>query len=369
MSVKCQVVMDAMEKLAPKQLAESWDNIGLLIGSPSQNVTKILITLDITQAVVDQALQDGVDMIIAHHPILFKPLKRIRTDTPHGKIIMSLLQGNIAVYAAHTNLDSAVGGVNDILATALHMNHTEPLEGSYNEKLYKLTVFVPQTHIEVVRSAITKVGAGHIGNYSHCTFTSQGTGSFLPMDDAKPFIGQPGILEYVEEMRLETVVPDALRRQVVKAMLKAHPYEEVAYDIIELMNVGPTRGLGRVGKLATPISFSDFIGQVKLALGLDYVTVIGPLDKVIKKVAVCGGSGASLIHKAVFAGADVLVTGDVKYHEAQDALAAGIAIIDAGHFATEQPVIRYVAEYLGRYDKWAIDIQVDTVNRDVFSVR
>ena len=371
MSVKCQVIIDAMERLAPKYLAENWDNVGLLVGSPTQQVTKLLITLDVTQAVVDQAVHDGIDMIVTHHPILFKAVQHIRTDLPQGKILASLLKENIAVYAAHTNLDIANGGVNDILASKLNLQDIQPLTISYTEKMYKLVVFVPNTHMEVLRKAISEAGAGHVGNYSHCSFVANGIGSFLPLNGAQPFIGKKGVVEYVEEARLETIIPEKISRRVLKAMLKVHPYEEVAYDLYELINSPRSAGIGRVGKLMAPMLLRDFIPQVKMALGIEYVSVAGPGDKIVKKVAVCGGSGAGFIHKAAFAGADVLLTGDVKYHEAQDALAAGIAVIDGGHFATEQPVVPFLAEYLticGAKDKWDVNISVDTVNKDVFSV-
>ncbi len=371
MSVKCQVVIDAIERLAPRNLAESWDNVGLLLGSPAQKITKVLVTLDVTQAVVNQAVQDGIDLIVTHHPVIFTPVKNIRTDFPQGQILASLLKANIAVYAAHTNLDSATGGVNDILSAKLNLQDVKPLAVSHTEKLYKLIVFVPKTHLEVVRRTLSDFGAGHIGHYSHCTFGAVGTGTFMPLEGAQPFIGNAHTLEYVEEVRLETIVTEKNSRRVIKEMLKVHPYEEVAYDLISLENPGHAFGLGRVGKLSSPMLLSQFISCVKSALGIKYVNVAGVQDQVIKKVAVCGGSGASFVRKAAFAGADVLVTGDVKYHEAQDALAAGIAIIDAGHFATEQPVIPYVAEYLAtcaNKDKWSVEIIIDTVNQDALSI-
>jgi len=371
MSVKCQVIIDVMERFAPKDLAESWDNVGLLVGSPAQQITKLLITLDVTQAVVDQAVQDGINMIVTHHPILFKAVTNIRTDLPQGQIIASLLKANIAVYAAHTNLDMANGGVNDVLASKLNLQDVQPLTRSYTEKLCKLVVFVPDTHMEVVRKAIVEAGAGHVGNYSHCTFVSNGIGSFLPLDGTQPFIGRSGVVEYVDEARLETIVPEKISRRVVKAMLKAHPYEEVAYDFYQLSNSTHSLGFGRIGKLMAPMPLAAFLPQVKGALGIQSISVAGPQDKIVKKVAVCGGSGAEFIHKAVFAGADVFITGDVKYHQAQDALAAGLVVVDAGHFATEQPVVAALAEYLtfcGTKDKWAVDISVDKVNKDVFRV-
>jgi dinuclear metal center YbgI/SA1388 family protein len=321
--------------------------------------------------VVSAAVQSNTNMIIAHHPLIFKGITNIRTDMHHGQLLARLLKADIAVYAAHTNLDIAANGVNDVLVERLQLRQAQPLSVSYTEKLVKLVVFVPQTHVEQVRRAIIQAGAGHIGNYSNCTFQSDGMGTFLPLTGANPFIGEQGKLEVVPEFRLETIMPEKISRRVIKSMCKAHPYEEVAYDIYPLHNVGPVAGLGRIGKLAQAVSFADFIFQVKAALGIGQVSAVGSTTKMISKVAVCGGSGAGLIGKAVFAGADVLVTGDVKYHDAQDALAAGIAIIDAGHFSTEQPVIAHVAEYLkqcSEQEKWAVEIDSDNMSTDVFRV-
>lgn len=371
MSVKCQVIMDAMDRLAPRYLAESWDNVGLLLGSPAQKVNKVLVTLDVTQKVADQAVRDGIDLIVTHHPVIFTPVKQIRADLPQGQLLTTLIKGNIAVYAAHTNLDSATGGVNDILAAKFKLQDAKPLAVSYAEKLYKLIVFTPKTHVEAVRQAMSEAGAGHIGNYSHCSFAAAGTGTFMPLEHSNPFIGQKNTLEYVEEVRLETIVTEKGHRRIIKEMLKAHPYEEVAYDLFSLVNSGNALGLGRIGKLESPMSLHEFAALIKSTLNIEYVSVAGSQDQMIKKVAVCGGSGASFVQKAAFAGADVLVTGDVKYHEAQDALAAGMAVIDAGHFATEQPVVPYVADYLAvcnHNDKWNVEIAVDTVNQDVLAV-
>jgi len=371
MSVKCQVVMEVLDRLAPRYLAESWDNVGLLVGSPSQTIKKILVTLDVNDKVVEKAVENEIDMIIAHHPLIFKPLNNVRTDLPYGRRIARLLKADIAVFSVHTNLDVASGGVNDILAQRLRLQSVKPLAINYTERLLKLVVFVPKEYAEQVRNAMTQAGAGHIGNYSHCTFQTEGMGTFLPLEGTNPFIGQKGKVEYVSEVRLETIMPEGISRRVVKAMLKSHPYEEVAYDLYQLSNSGAAFGLGRFGKLMAPITLNEFISQVKDALGIDYVNVAGALDRIISKVAVCGGSGAGLISKAAFKGADVLVTGDVKYHEAQDALQAGMAVIDAGHFATEQPIIDTVVEYLKQCSldgNWQVDIAADQVNKNVFNV-
>lgn len=369
MPVKCQAIMDAMDKLAPRYLAESWDNVGLLVGTPTQTIHKILITLDVTKAVVEQAIEDHIDLIIAHHPLIFKSITTIRTDLPQGQILANLLKANIGVYAAHTNLDVATGGVNDALAEALNLYDTRPLAISSTEKLCKLVVFVPQTHEELVEEAIMRAGAGHIGNYSHCSFKTNGIGAFLPLEGSDPFIGKANKIEHVKETRLETIMPERISKSVIKAMLKVHPYEEVAYDTYPLMNEGEKLGLGRIGKLAQPLALVDFAKKVKALLAMQTVNVVGDCNRLVEKIAVCGGAGAGLLHKAAFAGADVLVTGDVKYHEAQEADAIGIAMIDAGHFSTEQPILSHVEKYLtacAAKGKWLIDIKVDAISKNPF---
>lgn len=369
MSITCQVVVEAIEQIAPRYLAEGWDNVGLLLGNPAQQVSKVLVALDVTQAVADFAVAEQVDMIIAHHPLIFKGLKNVRTDLPHGRVLTTLIKADIAVYAAHTNLDISSGGINDILANKLSLINTKTLTVSNTEKFIKLVVFVPDNHLEAVRTSITDAGAGHIGNYSHCSFYTDGTGTFLPLAHSKPFIGEQGVLEKTAEMRLETIMPEKISRKVIKAMLKAHPYEEVAFDLYPLLNQGNSLGLGRIGDLSAAQSLDQLTDMVKDVLGVSSVNVVGAGDKVINKVAVCGGSGATLINKAISAGADVLITGDVKYHEAQDAFAAGIAIIDAGHFATEIAVVEYLRQYLTECaceGKWNVEVKIDNISKDVF---
>jgi dinuclear metal center YbgI/SA1388 family protein len=371
MSVKCQVIMDAMDKLAPRHLAAEWDNVGLLVGSPAQDIEKIFVTLDVTDLVLAQAAACGANMIISHHPLFFKPLRNLRTDLPQGNLLAAILRQGIAVFAAHTNLDSANGGVNDVLANLLALKNIQRLTTDTTEELFKLVVFVPETHAQIVQDALHKAGAGHIGKYSHCMFITEGTGTFLPLEGTNPFIGQPGKVEHVREVRLETIVPSKFRRRVVHALLKAHPYEEVAYDLYLLSNPGKQYGLGRIGQLEKPVTLRDFAQYVKKRLKTDFVRVAGNSDHLISTAAVCGGSGASLLHKAAFAGADVLITGDIKYHEAQEALSAGISLIDAGHFATEQPVVDVLSEYLldcAKTSKWSVAIEANNNINNLFSI-
>ena len=371
MPVSCQVVMEAMDKMAPRHLAESWDNVGLLVGNPAQSIAKILVCLDVTEVVVNHAIATGVNLIIAHHPLIFKPLPNLRTDSPQGKLLADILKADIAVFSAHTNLDIASNGVNDVLATRFQLQDLECLTSSYSEKLLKLAVFVPKDYVEVVRKAITTAGAGHIGNYSDCTYHSEGIGAFLPREGSSPFIGEQGKLTYTPEVKLETIMPERISKKVIKAMLKSHPYEAVAYDSYPLINSSEHLGLGRIGKLPSASTLGEFALVAKEVLGVNQVRIVGSLDKKVHKVAVCGGSGASLIKRAAFLGADVLVTGDLKYHEAQDAIALGLAVIDAGHYATELPVVVHLADYLrtcSANGKWNVDIDADDVSHDVFTV-
>lgn len=370
MSVKCQVVIDAIETLAPRYLAESWDNVGLLVGSPAQNIKKIMVCLDVNEAVVAHATQQQVDLIISHHPLIFKPLKNLRTDLPQGKLLADLLRANIAVYAAHTNLDTANGGVNDVLAHKLNLQKIEPLTVTYQEELVKLAVFAPFEYAEIIQASLGKAGAGHIGNYSHCAFQVMGKGSFLPLHGTNPFIGKEGTLEHVDEVRIETIMPKKIIKKAIKSLLSVHPYEEVAYDLYPIKNTGGEYGLGRIGHLEEKMKAEEFADKVKQALDIDCIRLVGERGKMVKKVALCSGSGAEFIGKAAFAGADILVTGDVKYHEAQRALETGIHLLDAGHFATEIPIVKTIAQYLQQCSidrKWNIDIFYDTFSKDVFT--
>ncbi len=344
--IACQTIVQILEKWAPKNLALDWDNPGLAIGDLSENVSKILLTLTVTLETVEFAAKNGFEMIISHHPLFFKPLKSLRKDTPLGQIVYEAINNNIVIYSAHTNMDAACGGINDILANVLELQHIEILKQTYEEKLKKIVVFVPKDYKDAVRDAMCNAGAGYTGNYSHCSFNVNGIGTFKPLAGSKPFIGQEGKLEKVDEIRIETIVPESLQRKVISAMLKTHPYEEVAFDIYPLENSGKAFGLGRIGYIKESVLLKDFCKTVKQKLGTSHIRAVGDLNKDILKVAVCGGAGGDLIQAAIFSGADVFVTGDLKYHEALDAKAAGIAIIDAGHFSTENLLLPVLKGYL-----------------------
>jgi dinuclear metal center YbgI/SA1388 family protein len=323
-------IIQLFEKFSPKGLAMEGDKIGLQVGRLNKKMERVMIALDVLEEVIDEAIEKRVQLIIAHHPPIFRPLKNVITDTVQGRMIEKLLKHDIAVYVAHTNLDVATGGVNDLLATALGLENPEVLVPTYETKLKKLVVFVPSSHEEELRVALGKAGAGHIGNYSHCSFSASGTGRFLPGESATPYIGQQGKLEAVTEVRIETIVPEQLLKKVVTAMLKAHPYEEVAYDVYPVDNQGEVLGLGRVGTI-NEMTLAEFAEKVKSALEVDKIRVVGDLSAKIKKVAVLGGDGNKYYSQAKFKGADVYVTGDIYYHTAHDAMMLGLNMIDPGH--------------------------------------
>lgn len=346
MAVCCARIIEAIEKFAPVSLAEEWDNIGLQIGDPSWMVDKVMVSLDLNMDVLEEALSLGVNMLVVHHTPFFHPLKQIRNDAPIGKLIIKMIQKGVSLYTAHTNLDIAPGGVNDVLAKRLDLENIEVLSVTASEQLFKVVVFIPLEYVEKVRVAMSRAGAGWIGNYAECTFQMKGVGTFRPLEGTKPFIGSQNQLEKVEEIRLETIVPEKKLAQVVSLMLSTHPYEEVAFDVYPLKNEGKQQGLGRIGTLHQPMLLEEFLFLIKEKLQLPLVKYCGKLDKKIQKVALCGGSGASLLSQAFLSGAEVYLTGDLKYHEAQEALALGIGIVDAGHYNTEQPVITEVRKFL-----------------------
>ena len=369
--VKCQVVMDAMERIAPRSLAEEWDNPGLLIGSPAQDIHRILVCLDMSETVLAQAIAADCDMIVAHHPLFFKPLRNLRTDLFPGRMLPEIFAHHIALYAAYTNLDIAAGGVNDVLAARIGLQALEPFAITYREELLKLAVYVPKDYAERVRDAITQAGAGYIGRYSACTFRTAGKGTFRPEAGTHPFLGKEGELAEVDEVRIETILPAKLQRPVVRAMLKAHPYEEAAYDLYPLKNEGKVESLGRIGFLPEAVSVEAFAHQVCAGLRANHVRLVQAGTRMVRKVALCSGSGAEFIGKAAFMGADAYVTGDVKYHDAQQAVNLGMHVIDAGHFATEYPIVPVLAERLCQLlakTKGAVDIVMDKDSHDFFTV-
>lgn len=354
-------------RLAPKGWAEDWDNVGLLVGNGERPVKRVLVALDLTDGVIDEALAAGAQLIVTHHPLIFKPLKALRLDGPEGRRLERLIKHDLAVIAAHTNFDQAAGGTNEVLAGLLGLQDPQIIAPNGEEKYLKLVVFVPESHIEAVREALAEAGCGALGNYSHCTFQTLGTGTFKPLTGADPFIGAVGTLERTPEYRLETILPANRAKQALAALFAAHPYEEPAYDLYPIDNIGQPRGHGRIGNLPAPTTVGELAARLKGLLPTRAVRVVGGLGKPVTRAAVGPGSGGMLIKGAAALKADVLVAGDIDYHDAQAALDHGLAIIDPGHFATEVVAMASLAEGLQKaLAGKAVTVTVSTSEWDPF---
>jgi dinuclear metal center YbgI/SA1388 family protein len=354
----------------PAALAEDWDNVGLQVGDPLAAVSKVLICLDIEQVALDKAVELEADLIISHHPFIFRPLKKITPTDTTGRLLMQAIRQDVALVSMHTNLDRAADGLNDWLAVRLGVEQAVPLEAAQSGHYQKLVVYVPVGHEEQVMQAVFAAGGGHIGNYDRCSFRVQGTGSFRPGAQTDPYIGTPGVFEETAEVRLEFIIPVALTAKIVAKTIKVHPYEEVAYDLIPLANRLGDIGLGRIGRLGQPLTLTQFAGRVKQALQIDNLRLCGDPEQQITKVALCGGSGMSTYNDALRQGADCLVTGDVRFHEAQRARADGLTLIDAGHFASERFMIQELAQRLKKFicdRQYATEVIELLDERDPFS--
>lgn len=337
-------ISQLLEAWAPKELAWERDNVGLQIGNEKKQVKKILLCLDCSMRVVEEAKKKNIDLIISHHPLLFHPLKSIRKQTRSGAMVLALAQNDIAVYSAHTNLDFTANGVSAALAEKLGIRNISVL-ASQKESQKKIVVFVPHEYVDNVMQAMANAGAGVIGNYEYCSFQLGGTGTFRGTQRANPFVGKAGTLEKVNETRLEMLVPDWNVQRVIQAMKTAHPYEEVAYDVYPLSNTSTQFGMGVIGELERACSTSSFLRTIKKKLNASVVRCSANPPATIKRVAVCGGSGSELLPVAIQHNADAFVTADVKYHTFEEAENV-IALIDAGHYETEYPILNKLASYL-----------------------
>ncbi|SEL43190.1 Nif3-like dinuclear metal center hexameric protein [Parapedobacter koreensis] len=323
-----------LESLAPLDYQEPYDNAGLLVGSPSKEVNLALVSLDCTEEVVDEAIGLGCDLIISHHPIVFKGLKRFNGNTYVERVVMKAIKHDIALYAIHTNLDNVKGGVNSKIAERLGLQNTAILSPK-SELLRKLSVFVPTSHAEPVRAALFAAGAGHIGNYDECSFNMTGYGTFRGNEETNPFVGSPGKQHREEEVRVEVIYPANRERKILLGLFEAHPYEEVAYDIYPLQNNHPQVGSGIIGQLERPLPELEFLRLLREQLSATVIRHTALLGTPVTRVAVCGGAGGFLLSQAIRSGADAFVTADYKYHEFFDA-EGKIVIADVGHFESEQ---------------------------------
>ncbi len=327
-------IIAEIEAFAPSALKEDYDNVGLLVGSGNEEASGALITLDVTEDIIDEAIQNSCNLIVAHHPLIFKGVKNITDKNETGRIIIKAIQNSIAIFAGHTNVDSVFKGVSGRMAEKIGLVNTSVLSPVKN-KLLKLVTFVPLEHADNVRGAIFKAGAGVIGNYDSCSYTLTGTGTFRAGEDTNPFAGEKGKLHSEEEVRIETILPDFYKNKVVSALIEAHPYEEVAYDLYALENEWSEIGFGIVGELEKPMDEEDFFAFLKSIFKADCIRHTEFLNRPIKKVALCGGSGSDLLRMAINAGVDVFISADFKYHQFFEA-EKRILIADIGHFESEQ---------------------------------
>lgn len=323
-----------LAEIAPLQYQESYDNCGLLTGDVNSEVSKILVTLDCTEAVIDEAIANGCNVVVAHHPIIFSGLKKITGRTYIEKTVIKAIKNDIAIYAIHTNYDSVHYGVNAMICERLGILNPKILQPKKNG-LAKLVVFIPKENAKTVLEALYAAGAGQIGNYKNCSFQTDGIGTFLPNDKANPHIGEQGKQTFVEEVRAEVIFPEYLSEKILKSLKEVHPYEEVAYYLSKLENENEEVGSGMIGQLAEPIDALAFLGQVKEKMGAGVIRYTPIGQKTVQKIAVCGGSGRFLLNDAIAAGADVFISSDFKYHEFFDA-ENRIVIADIGHYESEQ---------------------------------
>lgn len=359
-----------LERLAPPELAEEWDNVGLLIGDRAQPVASVLTCLTLTPDVAREAIERRASLVVTHHPVLFRAVKRLTADDPQGALLLDLIAARVAVYSPHTGYDSADEGINRQLAGLLGLTDVEPLRPAPGPSQCKIVCFVPREQVEKVQEAIWSAGAGVIGEYSKCSFVLDGAGSFLGSQAASPSVGQAGRLEHVAEARLEVICPQALVPEAVRRMCAAHPYEEPAYDVVPLQASPSHRGAGCVGTLIIPAPgqaaavhspplqgrgrggrsarLGDFLALVKAQLSLSHLQFTGELDRPINRVGICCGSGGELLDAAIGKRCDVFLTGEARFHTSLEARAAGIALVLAGHYATERPAMQRLAERLAK---------------------
>jgi dinuclear metal center YbgI/SA1388 family protein len=337
--------MKIVDGLFPPALAEEWDNVGLQVGDASWPAGRALVALDPSAGVVREAADLGCGLLVTHHPLLFRPMARLDTSEPVGAVVAEALSARVAMVACHTNADAARPGVTEALAERLGLRVTGVLRPGGANRDVKLVTFVPVEATGKVLEAVAMAGAGEIGEYTHCSFRVRGTGTFLPSKRANPTVGDRGALNEVEEDRLEVVLPRDRLAGAITSMITAHPYEEVAYDVYPLVGAGDP-GPGRLAEPDREVTVAELTERCRARLGPG-VRTAGDLDRPAGTVALCGGAGAFLIPDALQAGADVLVTGDVKHHQALDAVAAGLSVIDAGHHGTEWPFVAALADVLG----------------------
>lgn len=363
-------IIHKIEQFAPKHLAEDWDPIGLAFGSNDKKVKKMMVALDLDANVLSEAKEKEVDFIFTHHPPIFKSLKVLNEHDQRVKEYIELIQSDISLYAAHTNLDNADGGMNDWLANALSLQGPyDSIKTSYVSNYKKLSFYAPSSHTNSIRHALHEIGLGEVGDYTNVSYTSKGIGRFKPNQSANPYLGSRGQIEEVKEERVEIYIPVKLIGKAIEKLYKEHPYEEPVYSISDSGFMESKFGLGRVGELKRPKKISDIAADVKEKFNLDSVRLANiNLDQKVSRIAILGGSGEGYYKDALNKGAELFITGDVSYHGAQDMIRDGLPFIDPGHFI-ENIFVEEMTEKLKKWnatEKWDIEVLSSEFQKDVF---
>jgi dinuclear metal center YbgI/SA1388 family protein len=354
-------ITNFIESVAPLAFQESYDNAGLIISHPDDEISGILITLDITEEILDEAISKNLNLIVCHHPIIFSGIKKLNGKNYIERCLAKAIKNDIAIYAAHTNLDSVFGGVNSKICEKLELQNCRILAPTPGF-LKKLVTFVPIADAEKVRNAILGAGAGHIGNYDFCSFNQTGSGTFRGNERTNPYVGEKNQLHAEEETRIETIFPKHIQSKIIQALLQAHPYEEVAYDIYPLDNEYTQAGIGMIGELAQPMNEMEFLRKLKETFNCEVVKHTQLLGKPIRRVAVCGGSGSTYLSNAMALRADIFISGDFKYHQFFDA-EDQIIIADIGHYESEQFTKEVFYELLTKkFPKFAVHLSDFSTN-------
>jgi dinuclear metal center YbgI/SA1388 family protein len=362
--MKLKDLCSFLDSAIPLSFQEDYDNSGLQVGQPDSEIKSALICLDVTNEVLDEAGYSGCDVIISHHPLIFRAIKRLSGTTLTEKLLLKAVKQDVAVYSAHTNLDVIGNGVSRKMAEKLKLKNVKPLSPLKN-RLSKLVTFIPESHVDKVRDAIFTAGAGVIGNYDGCGFTVQGTGSFRGNEGTKPFVGDKGKIHYENEVRFETIMLSYLKDKVIKALLESHPYEEVAYDIYPLENDNADIGLGCIGDLPEPVEETVLLRDLKTVFSAGGIRYSRPAGRKITRVALCGGAGGSLIHDALVSGADAYITSDVRYHSFFES-GNKMIIIDIGHYESEKSSAEILYDLIiKKFPKFAVrfsEVNTNPVN-------
>ncbi|MBK8254077.1 MAG: Nif3-like dinuclear metal center hexameric protein [Polyangiaceae bacterium] len=357
-------LLPVFERIAPLRYAESWDNVGLIAGDPESAIDHILLTIDCTRSVLNEAASVGANLIFAYHPPLFEGIKNVRA----GSLVYQAIRQNMALYSPHTALDVAEGGTNDLLADVAGLGARRPLKRiDGKDSAFKLVTFVPESNVENVAKAVFEAGGGNIGNYTECSFQQVGTGTFRGGEGSNPVIGAPGQLEKVNEVRFETLVLHERKDAVIKALLAAHPYEEPAFDLLRLVPLASHVGIGRVGEYAKPVAITNIIERLKKGLSVSALLVAGDIENSVTRIAMCAGAGRGLLNDALAQKAQLFITGELPHHDALRAAAAGMTVICALHSNSERATLQRVAEKLKTMAP-NVRVSVSTEDRDPYQV-